>query len=148
MKRSLRLRLLFGTSAATAVVLTLLGVAIYFSMWRSLLSEFDGGLLTQAQALGSMVEQHGRRLKFEFDAQQMPEFNAGRRPEYFEIRFDGEKVLARSHSLGKGNLAAGASSSAAVTPSQAVLPHDIYRLPKLERYYEAASSCSATRRTR
>ena len=41
-----------------------------------------------------------------------------------------------------------ASSSAAVTPSQAVLPHDIYRLPKLERYYEAASSCSATRRTR
>jgi two-component system sensor histidine kinase QseC len=114
MRRSLRLRLLIGTSAATAVVLTLLGLAIYFSMWRSLLSEFDGVLLTQAQALGSMVEQHGRRLKFEFDAQQMPEFDQGRRPEYFEIRFDGEKVLARSNSLGKGNLAAGPSSSAAV----------------------------------
>ena len=113
------MRLLIGTSAATAVVLTLLGLAIYFSMWRSLLSEFDGGLLTQAQALGSMVEQHGRRLKFEFDAQQMPEFNAGRRPEYFEIRFDGGKVLARSNSLGKDNLAAGASSSAALRPARA-----------------------------
>jgi two-component system sensor histidine kinase QseC len=123
MRRSLRLRLLIGTSAATAVVLTLLGLAIYFSMWRSLLSEFDGGLLTQAQALGSMVEQHGRRLKFEFDAQQMPEFNAGPRPEYFEIRFDGEKVLARSDSLGKGNLAAGASSSAAVY-QDVILPNN------------------------
>jgi two-component system, OmpR family, heavy metal sensor histidine kinase CusS len=116
MKRSLRLRLLIGTSVAMAVVLTLLGLAIYFSMWRSLLWEFDGGLLTQAKALGGMVEQHGQRLKFEFDAQQMPEFNSGRRAEYFEIRFDGGKVLVRSNSLGNGDLAAGISTRDVILP--------------------------------
>jgi two-component system heavy metal sensor histidine kinase CusS len=106
---SLRLRLLIGTSVAMALVLTLLGFAIYFSMWRSLLSEFDSALFAQAKSLDSMVEQHGNRVKFDFDSQQMPEFNAGPRAEYFEIWLDGGKVLARSNSLGDKDLTAGVS---------------------------------------
>jgi two-component system, OmpR family, heavy metal sensor histidine kinase CusS len=111
MTGSLRLRLLVGTSVAMALVLSLLGLAIYFSMWRSLLSEFDSALFAQAKSLDSMVEQHGNRIRFDFDSQQMPEFNAGRRAEYFEIWLDGGEVLARSNSLGKNDLATGVSQA-------------------------------------
>ena len=111
MTGSLRLRLLIGTSVAMALVLSLLGLAIFFSMWRSLLSEFDSALFAQAKSLDSMVEQHGNRVKFDFDSQQMPEFNVGRRAEYFEIWLDGGKVLARSNSLGKNDLETGASQT-------------------------------------
>ncbi len=104
MRRSLRLRLLLSTSLASAAVLALLGVAIYGLMWRLLLSQFDAGLLTKAKAIAAMVEQHGPDVTFDVDLDQMPEFAAGRRADYFEVWLGDRNVLARSASLGKRDL--------------------------------------------
>lgn len=105
MTHSLRLRLLVGTSLGIALILTLLGSAIYFSVHRALLSEFDRSLLVKARALTSMAEQNGGRIKFEFDSEQMPEFVESHRPEYFEAWFADGKPLLRSQSLADTHLA-------------------------------------------
>jgi two-component system, OmpR family, heavy metal sensor histidine kinase CusS len=104
MIRSLRLRLLIGTSLATAMVLSLLGVGIYYSMRQTLMSDFDEALLTQARALASMTEQEHNHVTFEFDAEEMPDFAAKNDPEFFEIWIDDDGVLGKSDSLGTGDL--------------------------------------------
>jgi two-component system, OmpR family, heavy metal sensor histidine kinase CusS len=97
--RSLKLRLLIGTTLSMALVLALLGVALDFAVHRSLLNEFDTSMLAEARALASMSEQAEGKTKFEFDATQMPEFSAVRHPAYFQIRLDDGRILARSVSL-------------------------------------------------
>ncbi len=104
MMSSLRLRVLIWTTLATATMLALLGVGIYYSMRQTLLSEFDQAILAQARALASMTEQHRDRAKLEFDAEQMPEFWGQVRSEFCPIWIDGQDVLARSDSLVTGNL--------------------------------------------
>jgi two-component system sensor histidine kinase QseC len=99
MTRSLRIRLLLGTSIASAVILALLGFCIYAFMWHRLLAEFDAGELTKARTLAAMVEMNGPTISFDADLDQMPEFSAKRNPEFFEIWLDNGKVLARSPSL-------------------------------------------------
>ena len=101
---SLRLRVLIWTTLATATMLALLGVAIYFSLRQTLQSEFDEAILAQARALASMTEQHKDQVKLEFDADQMPEFQEKVRPEYFEVWIDGQGALGRSESLGGKDL--------------------------------------------
>ena len=104
MTRSLRFRLLLGTSLATSATLALLGFAIFFSMRRSLTAAFDVALLAKARALTGTVEQHGQHLHVEFDPRQMPEYAARNRPEYFEIRLGNGVPIAASPSLGGGRL--------------------------------------------
>ena len=55
MIRSLRARLLIGTTAITTAALLLLGWAIDHSIRRTLLTEFDNALLAKAKSLSSMV---------------------------------------------------------------------------------------------
>lgn len=102
---SLCLRLLAGTSLATAAVLALLGLAVYFSVRQSLLSEFDSALKVKANAFASMTEQGRDGVHFDQELQQMPEFTGGDRPEYFEVWAERGRVLARSPTLGSKDLA-------------------------------------------
>jgi two-component system sensor histidine kinase QseC len=104
MNPSLRVRLLVATSASTAVVLSLLGVAIYATMRHLLLSDYDASLLTKARAIAAAAEQKDGRVKIEFDPKQMPEFWAREHPEYFQVWSDDGKVLERSESLRSGEL--------------------------------------------
>jgi two-component system sensor histidine kinase QseC len=107
MIRSLRLRLLIGTSLAMAVVLALLGIAVYYFTWRALIAQFDAGLMVKAKALASMVEQDDDKVKFDYEPGDMPEFQMGQHKEFFEIWMDDGRVIAKSASLGKANLARG-----------------------------------------
>jgi two-component system heavy metal sensor histidine kinase CusS len=102
--RSLQLRLLLSTSLASSAILALLGVSVYLLMRHRLLEEFDAALLTKARTLAAMVELNGSEITFDADLDQMPEFSAGRQPEYFEIWLSDGKVLARSPSLKGGDL--------------------------------------------
>jgi two-component system heavy metal sensor histidine kinase CusS len=120
--RSLRTRLLLSTSLSMATVLGLLGLAIYFSVRRSLQAEFDRGLIAQARALAAMAEQNGQQVTFEFDPQQLPEFAAKSRPEYFEAWLDGSKVLTRSDSLGTHDLTTTQSTAIGVYENM-ILPN-------------------------
>ncbi|HEX4794888.1 MAG TPA: ATP-binding protein [Humisphaera sp.] len=103
MIRSLRARLLIGTTVITTAALLLLGWAIDHSVRRTLLAEFDNALLAKAKSLSSMVEYHNGTTEFEFDPAWMPEFTTPTNPDYFEIWVDGQP-FARSQSLGKSEL--------------------------------------------
>lgn len=107
MIRSLRLRLLIGTSLAMAAVLALLGIAVYYFAWRALIAQFDAGLMVKAKALASMVEQDGNKVTFDYDPRDMPEFQSGQRKEFFEVWLDDGSVVAKSASLEKKDLPRG-----------------------------------------
>jgi two-component system heavy metal sensor histidine kinase CusS len=112
MTRSLRLRLLFGISIATALILALLGFSVYLFMWHRLLREFDLDQQAKARTIAAMVEVNDRAISFDADLQQMPEFTAQtRNPEFFEIYLNSGKVLARSPSLGNNDLPRSAEGS-------------------------------------
>jgi heavy metal sensor kinase len=102
---SLRLRLLAGTSLAILLVLTCLGIAIYLSVKHSLYSQLESELRAKASALAAMTEQNARGIHFDADLAQFPEFSAKSRPEYFELRSKDDKVVYRSASLNKTDLA-------------------------------------------
>jgi two-component system heavy metal sensor histidine kinase CusS len=121
MIRSLRLRLLIGTLLTTVIILGLFSWGIYFFMHRALQAQFDDELLTQARALASMTEIDNGRIQFEFDAQEMPQFQTPQHPEYFQIWIDGEGVLSRSDSL-KGADLPRPRNPASYEFSDAILP--------------------------
>jgi hypothetical protein len=103
MIRSLRGRLLIGTTAVTAAALFILGTAIDTTVRRALLSEFDATLAAKAASFASMVEQHGGKVEFEFQSSMMPEFATTRDPEYFEVWVKG-RPFVRSQSLRTSDL--------------------------------------------
>ena len=104
MIRSLRLRLLFSTSIASALILALLGFSVYGFMWHRLLAEFDAGQITKARTIAAMVEWSESNISFDADLDQMPEFSTKKNAEFFEIWLSDGKVLARSPSLGTSDL--------------------------------------------
>jgi len=107
--RSLRTRLLIGTTAITAGALIVLGLTIDVAVRHILLEEFDAAMLAKAKSLASMVEQHQKGITFEFSTDLMPEFSSPRDPEYFEIWVNG-RTLACSTSLARADLAAAPSN--------------------------------------
>ncbi len=104
MIRSLRYRLLISASLSSVVVLALLGVGIYVAMRHALMTDFDNSLKTDARLLSGMVERSGKRVTFEFDAQQMPDFVTEKEGRFFQIWQEDGRVLARSPSLGSHDL--------------------------------------------
>jgi len=118
--RSLRWRLLLGSSISTTLILALLGAAIFISVRRSLVAEFDAVSLAKADALATMTERHGRRVKFDSD-QSLPEFVSPHRPEYFELRLEDGSPIARSSSLGAVHLSAAPATDAPAS-ADATLP--------------------------
>jgi two-component system sensor histidine kinase QseC len=102
------------------LILALLGAAIFISMRRSLMAEFDAVSLAEAHTLASMTEQHGQHIRFDSD-QPLPEFNSPHRPEYFELRLEDGSQVARSSSLGSNHLAAIAATNPP-TSADTVLP--------------------------
>jgi heavy metal sensor kinase len=103
MIRSLRIRLLLNTSLAVAMILSLLGAALYLCMRKSTESDFNLALLAKARAVASTAEQHGQKIIFDFARQQMPQFVTSDHPDYFQAWIDPDVVI-RSPSLRENNL--------------------------------------------
>jgi signal transduction histidine kinase len=103
MIRSLRWRILVGTSLASGIILAVIGVVLYSSMRSSLIAEFDGSALVQARALAGMTEERHGHLKFDADGVP-PLFSTQSHPQYFELRTEDGKTIAKSQSLGGGQL--------------------------------------------
>lgn len=97
----LTLGLLFGAGLLCAAAGAVLDRVIAARLHR----EFDETLLARAESLRSLTEDQGGRLWLELTERVMPEFQAARRPEYFELRLRGGPTVARSRSLGSGHLA-------------------------------------------
>src|SRR5262245_30546343 len=97
--RSLRARLILWTATATALALAICGIAVYLAIRAALLWEFDAALTNKARAIASMVEVDEGKLIVELFDWQLPEFNRGQRPEYFQVTSDHGISIARSTSL-------------------------------------------------
>jgi signal transduction histidine kinase len=92
-------RLAVGTAA-----LLLCGTLGFTWFARRLLTrQFDTALQAKLDMLSALCEQDGALVEFDDDEVHLPEFEPGKTAEYFEI-WVGERLLARSSSLGEGDL--------------------------------------------
>lgn len=98
-QRNLAWRLVFITVALFAAA----GAGLYFYVGSRLTREFDHALLSRAQFVGGMVLFEDARLEFTANNAELAPFRDGQEPAYFEI-WAGDKVFARSPSLGTGDL--------------------------------------------
>lgn len=105
---SLRRRFTLWSLGATAVMAVLAGASLYFYVRAVLYHEFDAGLRTRAQLIGSLlrIEDNGS-YGMDYSDESMPEYLPGRRPEYFQVILANGTTLDRSESLKGGNLADG-----------------------------------------
>src|SRR5579863_3919168 len=121
MIRSLRTRLLIGTTAVTAAALFVLGAAIDTTVRRTLLNEFDTALTAKATSVASMVEQHYGQVQFEIHSSMMSEFARTKHPEYFEVWLL-DRPFVRSSSLGNSDFSKPDAASAAPKVNSVLLP--------------------------
>ena len=103
--KSLRFRLVLGTSISAFIIFTLLGLVIYFSMKRSMTTQFDDALRLKAKAIAGVVEQKEGRIVIEFDPQQLTEYTQKKSSDFFEIVAADGSMLAISESMGGSHLA-------------------------------------------
>ncbi|WP_428308792.1 ATP-binding protein [Lacipirellula sp.] len=96
MKRSIRTRLLLGTTLAAVVALAFASLATFLLFRRGLLHEYDELLRAKARTLASLVELKNDRVSFEFEEHQLSEFTRDDRPEYYVLLDENNAVLAAS----------------------------------------------------
>lgn len=73
-------------------------------MARSLVSGFDAVLASTVRTIHSSIEQDRDRIKVEIDERELPEFYRTARPDYFQLRTEDGRTVARSPSLKGTNL--------------------------------------------
>lgn len=101
-RHRLKLPLLLGLGG-----LILTGAAILYPAVRHIVvGEFDYALLAKIRTLTSLPGMDRQGLSLNFTERDLPEFQVGPEAEYFEIWLADGSVLARSASLGQGDLSA------------------------------------------
>jgi two-component system sensor histidine kinase QseC len=103
MSRSLRFRLTRAVVGVLAAALVVLSIVLHAVFARALHDQLDGRLRGDAAAVAGMAEDDGGKGEFEYES--LPEFERAWRPAYFQAWLDDGRVLARSPSLGAGDLA-------------------------------------------
>jgi two-component system sensor histidine kinase QseC len=120
MTRSLRSRLTISLVAVLVVSLGTLALVVHAVIDHALERHFDGRLLDDAIAVAGMSEDEGGAP--EFESESMPDFERADRPAYFEAWLDDGRVLARSPSLGAGDLQHEAGPASGPTFARCRLP--------------------------
>jgi heavy metal sensor kinase len=100
------------------VILSVLGMFLYFSLSRIVYESIDSSLLSKAKALATLVKDSGNETEFNFSDEVMWEYNSPKSRSFFQIRrFDGT-ILEKSESV--GNLELPLSAHAGETTFQAI----------------------------
>lgn len=102
--RSIRRHLVVSLLVGSGLLVLAVGLAASAAVARRLRHEFDDSLLTKARALITLTEQRRGEVEINFADEFMPEFEAPRQPEYFQLWLAGGTVIERSHSLDDGDL--------------------------------------------
>ncbi|MDB4981776.1 MAG: cusS [Myxococcales bacterium] len=110
MSASLRVRLTLSVLVSLVVVLFAFSLVLDAVLARALVRQLDARLLDDATAVAGMAEADGAAAEFEYES--LPEFERGPRPAYFEAWLADGHVLARSPTLGQGDLPRTAGSAA------------------------------------
>ncbi|HEY1685670.1 MAG TPA: hypothetical protein VGG19_12960 [Tepidisphaeraceae bacterium] len=87
---SLRSRFTYWSLGTTALLAALAGASLYLYVRTALYREFDAGLRSRAQLIGSLlrIEDNGQ-YGMDFSDESMPEYLPGRRPEWSSPRMVG-----------------------------------------------------------
>jgi two-component system sensor histidine kinase QseC len=117
---SLRLRLTVAVLGVVGVALCLFSLVVYAAFGRALWRQFDERLAQDARAVANMVEERASG-PWEFEPGAIEEFDRQHGAAYFEVWMDDGRVLARSSSLGTGDLL-GASSRSDTGVAELKLP--------------------------
>jgi signal transduction histidine kinase len=120
--RSLRGRLTVWLLAGTGLLLAIAGLFLDRTIGSRLRRDFDAGLIDEARSVMAVTEQQDGRVALELSPGLMPEFEGGKRPDYFQLWVDGGRVLARSPSLGGRDLPRPDSPSRQLRLSDLTLP--------------------------
>ena len=101
---SIRRRLIVSLLVGSGLLVLAVGLGASTLMARRLRQEFDQSLLAKARALVTLAKQERGEVEIDFADELMPEFEAPRRPEYFQLWLADGTVLERSRSLGRRDL--------------------------------------------
>lgn len=102
--RSLQGRLTLYIIGGAAAMLAISGLAIDRLVGSHLKAEFDKSLLVKAMTLVALTELDGNVVEFDFEEKLMPEYGAAQKAEYFQLRLQDNRLLAKSPSLGDADL--------------------------------------------
>lgn len=104
--RSLRARLLLSVIVGMVVLQVVSSAIVYVLQSHALYERFDQTIASTAKALAPLVKyDKPKGVHFDVEKSSMPEFQRAKGPDYFQVwRADGS-VVARSETLGEGDLA-------------------------------------------
>ena len=90
--------------AVLFVILSVLGVFLYFSLSKIVYGSVDSGLLSRAKALATLISNDNSKTEFEFSDEIMWEYNSPKSKNFFQIRRLDGFTLEKSASLKNSEL--------------------------------------------
>ncbi len=102
--RSLRGALILWLLVGIGLLVTAAGLLLDRRIGSRLRQDFDDELIAEARSVMAVAEQHDGEVTVELSPGLLPQFEAGREADYFEVWLPGRRVLARSRSLGGRDL--------------------------------------------
>lgn len=104
MLSSIKARVITFYMAVLFVILSVLGVFLYFSLSKIVYGSVDSGLLSRAKALATLVSSDNNKTEFEFSDEIMWEYNSPKSKNFFQIRRLDGFTLEKSASLKNSEL--------------------------------------------
>jgi heavy metal sensor kinase len=82
------------------VILSALGIFLYFGLSRIVYDSIDSSLLSRAKALATLVKDNGNETEFNFSDEVIWEYNSPKSRSFFQIRRVDGTILEKSESVG------------------------------------------------
>jgi signal transduction histidine kinase len=100
MVSSIKAKIVLFYMVVLFVILSLLGIFLYFSLSRIVYDSIDSSLLSKAKALATLTKDNGDETEFNFSDEVMWEYNSPKSRSFFQIgRVDGT-IIEKSESVG------------------------------------------------
>jgi heavy metal sensor kinase len=100
MLSSIKAKIIFYYIAVLFVILSVLGIFLYFSLNKIVYKSLDAGLLTKAKAIASLIDIDGNESDFNLSDEIMWEYRSPRSGSFFQVRRGDGTTIAKSASLG------------------------------------------------
>jgi heavy metal sensor kinase len=100
MVSSIKARVVLFYILVLFVILSVLGIFLYFSLSRIVSDSIDSSLLSKAKALATLVKDTRDETEFNFSDEVMWEYNSSKSLSFFQIRRVDGKILEKSESVG------------------------------------------------
>ena len=104
MLSSIKAKIILYYMAVLFVVLSVLGIFLYFSLNKIVYKSFDAGLLAKAKAIASLIDIDSNESDFNLSDEIMWEYRSPMSGSFFQVRRADGTTMAKSASLGRMEL--------------------------------------------